>query len=507
MEKNIESASTATAPEVPLFHWKSYRMYLLFILMITFGITSCNSMNLGITLTCMVDARFYEKENVVTTSEECPGSVENRTDLGYTGNLQWTPFAQSQLFAVFFWTNLFTMLVSGSLSDRFNAKYLVLAAITTFSVLSLLSPLLVSIHYYAFLVSRGLMGICESFTFPCMTTIVAHWIPPNERSTAAAIYTSGHQLASLVAVLVSSKLCLFNFLGGWPLVFYFFGICGAFAAAIVVTLVSNRPEESRLISQKELNYVHEQLENEGLKKKHEKKMPVPWRSIFTSPVVHAIMAAEFSYQFSTSIFINYLPSFFRDVMAFDVQDNGVYTALPFIVQIIAKFAVSITIDKLRILYGINVSTSCKVLQTISSIGTACVFISMGLFLDCTQVMLAKILVVLFGVFFAGEIAGAFTATLYIAPSFTGTISSITASVGSVAGILCPTVIGIINKHGTRQEWSHVFFCGAAVNIITGLIFLIFGSAKLQPWAVEQESKSKVYQLDGNDITKKITEKS
>lgn len=50
--------------------------------------------------------------------------------------------------------------------------------------------------------------------------------------------------------------------------FYFFGACGVFTTVVFLTLVSNRPEESRLISQKELDYIHEQLANEGLKKKH-----------------------------------------------------------------------------------------------------------------------------------------------------------------------------------------------------------------------------------------------
>lgn len=112
------------------------------------------------------------------------------------------------------------------------------------------------------------MGAVEGFVFPCMTTIVAHWIPPSERSTAAAIYTSGHQLASVTSVLISSRLCLVDFLGGWPLIFIFFGVCCVLTAIIFLALVSNRPEESKLMSQQELNYIHEQLTNEGIKKKH-----------------------------------------------------------------------------------------------------------------------------------------------------------------------------------------------------------------------------------------------
>jgi hypothetical protein len=43
---------------------------------------------------------------------------------------------------------------SGALSDRFNAKYLVTAAVVAYAILSLLGPTLADFHYYAFLATR-----------------------------------------------------------------------------------------------------------------------------------------------------------------------------------------------------------------------------------------------------------------------------------------------------------------------------------------------------------------
>jgi hypothetical protein len=59
------------------------------------------------------------------------------------------------------------------------------------------------------------------------------------------------------------------------------------------------------------------------------------------------------------------------------------------------------------------------LQTISTVGTAILFCCIPIFLDCTRPVLAIVLIALFGAFFAGEVAGAFTATLFVAPCFTG----------------------------------------------------------------------------------------
>lgn len=35
----------------------------------------------------------------------------------------------------------------------------------------------------------------QGFVFPCLGSMAGRWFPPNERSTMAAIYTSGNQVS------------------------------------------------------------------------------------------------------------------------------------------------------------------------------------------------------------------------------------------------------------------------------------------------------------------------
>lgn len=88
-------------------------------------------------------------------------------------------------------------------------------------------------------------------------------------------------------------------------------------------------------------------------------------------------------------------------------------------QFISKLAVSFAADKFKVKYGISATTSCKALETFSSIGTSILSCCIVIYLDCTRPGLALFLVALLGAIFAGEVAGAFTATLFIAPCFTG----------------------------------------------------------------------------------------
>ncbi|KAI6179168.1 MFS domain-containing protein [Aphelenchoides besseyi] len=480
-------------PTVPLWHWRSYRLFILIFLMLAFATSTSVYMNLGIALVCMVNSTYLNPHKNLHTSDQCPNVAQPESELGYTGTLLWSPMQQGQLFAVFFYACILSMSISGALADHFNAKRLAIGATFFYSILSLVSPLAANFHFYAFLSIRFLMGIAEGFVYPCITKIVASWCPPNERATAASIYTSGHQIASVVSVIISAKLCSFNFLGGWPLIFYFFGICGLFSTICYMIFVTNSPDQNRFISEKERNFLHESLVNEGLTKKHESKR-IPWRKIFSSMAVFSIMSCEFSYQYSSAIFANFLPSFFRDVMRFDMEQNGFYTSVPFIVQIVFKILISVMADTLKSKYGFSATTTCKVLQTVATMGAAIVLVAMSS-LDCTRPTLAMILIVSFGALFSGEIAGSFTATLFIAPPYTGTLSSLTALFGSIGGIVAPTVFGLINQNGTRHEYANVFYSAAIVNVVAGLVFLVFGSAEMQPWALETtEPKSNVPQL-------------
>lgn len=79
-------------------------------------------------------------------------------------------------------------------------------------------------------------------------------------------------------------------------------------------------------------------------------------------------------------------------------------------------------------------------------GTAIAFASMAYFVDCTKPTLAMLLLILFGVCFGGEIAGAFTTILFLAPPFVGTISSVAVFCGTLASISAPAVFSLFNEN-------------------------------------------------------------
>ena len=86
----------------------------------------------------------------------------------------------------------------------------------------------------------------------------------------------------------------------------------------------------------------------------------------------------------------------------------------------------------------------------------------------------------------------------IAPRFSSSVSAISLSVGSMTHASVPSIVGLINKNGTREEWKNIWLAAVAVHCFAAIIFGTFGSADVQEWA-------KVDSKPGNSSTVKPTD--
>jgi MFS family permease len=75
--------------------------------------------------------------------------------------LEWSTAEQARLFGATFYGSFFTVWFSGYLADRFGTKLLISLAIADYSLVSLFSPLFVSINYNVFFAARIFMGFGE----------------------------------------------------------------------------------------------------------------------------------------------------------------------------------------------------------------------------------------------------------------------------------------------------------------------------------------------------------
>ncbi|CAJ0584238.1 unnamed protein product, partial [Mesorhabditis spiculigera] len=168
----------------------------------TFGLWAnwSQRLNLNMAIPCMVNSTLTASNTSVSSFSPASEAKCTRLDanisavsLGYDGDLDWSPSQQALLFSSTFYSSFISVMFVGYLADRFGPKIMLIGASIDFIIVSYLSPLLANHSFWAFFGSRLVMGLAEAALFPCMNSLAAKWFPPTEKSTIAAIYTSGIQ--------------------------------------------------------------------------------------------------------------------------------------------------------------------------------------------------------------------------------------------------------------------------------------------------------------------------
>ncbi|ETN69058.1 hypothetical protein NECAME_01168 [Necator americanus] len=340
---------------------------------------------------------------------------------------------QSLLLSATFYGALGTISFAGILADRYGPKMIVIVATLDYVIITLLTPFLAKWSYYAYFLSRITMGIGEGFIFPCFATIVGKWFTPAEKSTVAAMYTSGNQ----------------------------------------------------------------------------NKLPVPWKRMLSSrPLITAVFC-QYTYNLQASLLQAFLPTFLKEELMLPLSKNGLYTMIPFISQLISKNILGILADYLKRNEIIGHTKCAKIFQSVGSFGSAAVLIALATLPNCENPYLAlpllglygnqlvspfqihyvNVVVLILGTFFSAGICGFFTCLLCIAPPFSGTVSSIAMIFGMLGNISGPLMLGLVSKMGFTNKWVISFVICSGFSFLAGVVFLIFGSAKVQQWAKVQPPKS------------------
>lgn len=155
-----------------------------------------------------------------------------------------------------------------------------------------------------------------------MHSMIAHWYPPSERSTAAGIIYSGMSIGTVLTMPVAALLSDSALFGGWPSVFYSMGAVGVVWFAAWAWLVSETPAEHPTISRAELLLITgsgKSLSRAGQEKKE--RVVIPWRDILTSVPVWALTITHFGQHWGFYTMLTQLPRYFKE-LGFDLRSVG-----------------------------------------------------------------------------------------------------------------------------------------------------------------------------------------
>ena len=364
------------------------------------------------------------------------------------------------------------------MAERVGGKILFGGGILASASLTLLMPVAARFTVYMLIALRVLQGIVEGVTFPSMHALLSRWIPPLERSRAVTFIYAGVQLGTVIAMPLSGVLCDHGFAGGWPSAFYVFGTAGCLWAFAWFALCHNSPSAHPRISLDELLYIHTAMESSETSA----KPSVPWIKIATSPPFWACAVAHTTFNWGYYTLLTCLPMYMHDVLHFDMTENGVLSGLPYFTAWLLMIAAGQLADWLRAPHHLQTGTVRKLFCATGLLIPGLLLVTVG-FLGSSRIL--TVCAVILAVGFSALAWSGFGANhLDLAPAYAGTLMGLTNTLATIPGILGPQVVGALTyHHSTRPQWQKVFYIATAIYCFGAATFVVFGSGKLQDWAV------------------------
>lgn len=155
------------------------------------------------------------------------------------------------------------------------------------------------------------LGVFQGFFFPCTHTILAKWVHPSERGRLASITYSG-VCAGTVVMLAASGIIAASFMG-WPGIFYCSGGLCLLWSAVFYVYGANSPTTCSNITPEEKAFI------ESMPGANETKFPVPWREIFTSKAMFALIVVHSTQNWGHWTLLTEIPTYMKQVFGFDIK--------------------------------------------------------------------------------------------------------------------------------------------------------------------------------------------
>ncbi|XP_045121942.1 sodium-dependent phosphate transport protein 3-like isoform X1 [Portunus trituberculatus] len=285
-----------------------------------------------------------------------------------------------------------------------------------------------------------------------------------------SIAFSGAGLGALVALGLSS-IVINSF--GWRWVFWGSGALTLAWLPFWVIYVRDTPRYHPGISKKELHHLS--------KNHNQPRKNVPWSRVFKSKYIYLFIMMEFVNVWTQTIIITEGPTFLTNQIGISLKDAG---NLNIIITALAQFLVifygwlSDLVERREWMPMLTVRRLFQMFGTLVIVGCL-----MGLaFAGCDGFEVAVYFVVLmFGL--STSIVTYVIGPMIIAPNYAGTLSGM-VGLGTVAGFLLPMFVSVFLD--MKNGWMTVFLVSAAINLVSGLIYVIWMPREEEEWNMYEE---------------------
>lgn len=430
---------------------------------------------LSLAITEMVVVASKNKVTVVNDEYTCPGEFHIKNHTNPDNEFDWDEATQGWILSAFYWGYVLTHIPGGLLAERFGGKQTLGLGILCTSLLTLLTPVAARHGSNWMIAVRFIIGLGEGTTFPALNALLAQWVPPVERGRIGSLVFAGNQIGTVVSSFLTGFLLKY-WEGDWPDVFYLFGTLGALWYVAWCFLCYSDPASHPFITQEEREYLNESL---GCIKRRENLAPTPWKQMAMSLPLWALVIGQIGHDWGLFTIQTDLPKYMKSVMKFSIAQNGVLSALPFLVMWFTAMGAGVLSDYILLRKWLSVTATRKIFTTIASVGPGLGVIAAS-YAGCDKVAVATLFTI--GMAFMGFFYPSLKVNaLDLSPNYAGTLMAIVNGIGAISGIITPALIGVLTPNSTLLEWRLVFWISFSVIILTNIIYIIIGSGEVQPW--------------------------
>lgn len=466
--------------------WFTCRDVLWFLVFCGFAINYMLRLNLNLTIVAMVVpypkpaavvqcnvenstlswTNETSQNNNVSFSITMPSS-ENVT---YEDRFAWNEYEQGLILGAYYWLHWLSQLPGGLLARRYGTKLVFGLGNLLTALLGFLVPYATDL--YALIILRAVQGLIAGVIWPSMHNMTAKWIPPNERSRFVSAY-----LGSSVGAAITYPLCaaVSNFLG-WGASFHVTSLLGVLWYCLWKFLVYDSPQQHPRISDDERNHIMDNI----AKSVDEEETQIPWKSIILSGPMWITIAAHWSSAWGFLTLMTQAPSYFNFVHGWNINTTGILAGAPHVLRMIFSYFYSMMSDWLLRTKRMSL-TNVRKLATFVCTGVQGVLIMALGFSGCHP--LFAVVFMMTGTAVNGAISAAtLTNFVDLSPNYASILLGFANMIIIWAGFISPAVVGILtNNNQSVGQWRLVFLIAAANSIVGGIIYIIIGTSKEQPW--------------------------
>jgi MFS family permease len=348
---------------------------------------------------------------------------------------------------------------TGALGDKLGPRRVLTRVVLWWSAFTALTGL--ARGFYGLLLTRFFFGVGEAGAYPNISAALARWFPVRSRAQAQGwIWGAsrfGGALAPLVVVPLQRSV-------GWRATFILLGCVGIVWGISWFLWYRDKPAEQPGITLDELAEIP--ATPAGAHRK------TNWKELLNSRQMQLLFAMYWCYGWGPWFYFSWYPLYLMKTAHISEREMGFYSALPYLLGVIANLAGGVVFDRVTERRGIRFAG--RLIGSASLLGAA------GLMLGMTQIhekfLLVAVSALGFGV---GDfmVPAAWAVAMSMGGHRSGTVTGAMNTAGQIGGFVCSVLAGYLVQ-ATGSYNAPVFVVAGVVTAAAILFSRVDGSAKI-----------------------------